>query len=96
MTLKRTRCLGKERHVKSILEELVKDHDKVLKDPAYKIAVSELADSSVNFVVRPWTKTGDYWTVYWDLVKGVKLAFDREGISIPFPQQDVHIHQAPV
>ena len=80
----------------AVLEKLVADHPLVLADPAPVIRVNELADSSVNFVVRPWTKTGDYWTVYWDLVKGVKLAFDREGISIPFPQQDVHIHQAPV
>ena len=80
----------------AVLEKLVADHPLVLADPAPVIRVNELADSSVNFVVRPWTKTGDYWTVYWDLVKGVKLAFDREGISIPFPQRDVHIHQAPV
>ena len=50
----------------------------------------ELADSSVNFVCRPWVKTADYWTVYWDLTRAVKQRFDAEGISIPYPQQDVH------
>jgi small conductance mechanosensitive channel len=54
----------------------------------------ELADSSVNFVVRPWSKTSDYWTVKWDLTRTVKEQFDAAGISIPFPQQDVHMHQA--
>jgi len=78
----------------AVLTKLVTDHPLVLADPAPVIKLNELADSSVNFVVRPWTKTGDYWTVYWDLIKGVKQAFDREGISIPFPQQDVHMHQA--
>ena len=56
-------------------------------------ALNELADSSVNFVVRPWTKTGDYWTVYWDITREVKMRFDREGISIPFPQRDVHFYE---
>jgi small conductance mechanosensitive channel len=78
----------------AVLTKLVTEHSLVLADPAPVIKLNELADSSVNFVVRPWTKTGDYWTVYWDLTKGVKQAFDREGISIPFPQQDVHMHQA--
>jgi small conductance mechanosensitive channel len=78
----------------AVLTKLVTEHPLVLADPAPVIKLNELADSSVNFVVRPWTKTGDYWTVYWDLTKGVKQAFDREGISIPFPQQDVHMHQA--
>jgi small conductance mechanosensitive channel len=78
----------------AVLERVVREHPLVLPEPKPVIKLHELADSSVNFVVRPWTKTGDYWTVYWDLVKGVKLAFDREGISIPFPQRDVHIHQA--
>ena len=78
---------------KSILEELVKDHDKVLKDPAYKIAVSELADSSVNFIVRPWVKAEDYWDVRFQLTESIKLRFDAEGIEIPFPQMDVHWHR---
>ena len=65
----------------------------MLETPAPKIAVSELADSSVNFVVRPWVKTEDYWDVYFDLTEKIKLTFDKEGISIPFPQQDVHLFQ---
>ncbi len=79
---------------KSILQDLIKKEKRVLKDPESVIAVSELADSSVNFVVRPWVKTEDYWGVYFDLTEAVKLRFDKEGISIPYPQQDVHIHQA--
>jgi small conductance mechanosensitive channel len=51
-----------------------------------------LGDSSVNFIVRPWTKTGDYWSTYWDLQRAVKEAFDAHGISIPFPQTDMHLH----
>ena len=78
----------------AVLEKLVAGHPLVLADPAPVIRLNELADSSVNFVVRPWTKTADYWTVYWDLIKSVKLAFDREGISIPFPQRDVHLFQS--
>ncbi len=77
----------------AILERLVSEHDLVLEDPAPNIRVHELADSSVNFIVRPWTKTEDYWTVYWDLTKAVKEAFDAEGVSIPFPQRDVHLFQ---
>ena len=61
--------------------------------PAATVAVVELADSSVNFVCRPWVNTADYWDVYFDLTEAVKKAFDNSGISIPFPQQDVHMHQ---
>lgn len=78
---------------KETLEEIVNADPRVLKDPAPTIAVSELADSSVNFVVRPWVKTADYWAVLFDLTEKVKLTFDAKGISIPFPQQDVHMHQ---
>jgi small conductance mechanosensitive channel len=74
------------------LEEVVKAHPMVLKEPAPVIRVHELADSSVNFVCRPWTKTSDYWTVYWDLTQQVKERFDQAGISIPFPQQDIHVY----
>ena len=77
----------------AILERLVAEHELILDDPEPVIRVHELADSSVNFIVRPWTKTEDYWTVYWDLTKGVKAAFDAEGVSIPFPQRDVHLFQ---
>ncbi|MGB1799410.1 MAG: mechanosensitive ion channel family protein [Gammaproteobacteria bacterium] len=77
---------------KDVLTELVNNDERILKDPAPVIAVSELADSSVNFVCRPWVKTADYWNVYFDLTEAVKLRFDAEGISIPYPQQDVHMH----
>ncbi|MCF7985061.1 MAG: mechanosensitive ion channel family protein [Thiohalocapsa sp.] len=75
-----------------VLEDVVTNHPLVLEDPAPNIRVSELGDSSVNFIVRPWTKTADYWTVYWDLQRAVKEAFDANGISIPFPQTDMHLH----
>jgi small conductance mechanosensitive channel len=75
---------------KDLLEKIVTADERVLKDPAPVIAVSELADSSVNFVVRPWVKTGDYWAVLWDITEKVKLEFDSNGISIPYPQMDVH------
>ena len=82
---------------RDVLQGLVDADSRILKDPEAVIAVSELADSSVNFVVRPWVKTEDYWNVRWSLTEQVKQAFDREGISIPYPQQDVHMHQvAPV
>jgi len=77
----------------SVLESIVKGHDKVLQDPEPVIKVHELADSSVNFVVRPWTNTSDYWDVYWDITRQVKERFDAEGLNIPFPQQDVYMHQ---
>ena len=77
-----------------VLEEVVAHHPLVLKDPAPVIRVNELADSSVNFIVRPWTNSGDYWTVNWDLQRAVKEAFDNNGISIPFPQTDMHLHVA--
>ncbi len=77
--------------VKSVLEGLLASDDRILKDPAPTIGVSELADSSVNFVVRPWVKSADYWTVLFDTNKSIKEKFDAEGISIPFPQQDVHL-----
>jgi len=75
-----------------VLEEVVAQHPLILKEPAPVIRVSELADSSVNFIVRPWTKTSDYWSVYWDLQRAVKEAFDANDISIPFPQTDMHLH----
>lgn len=74
-----------------VIEETVKAHPLVLAEPGPTIRVHELAASSVNFVCRPWTKTADYWTVYWDLTHQMKDAFGEAGISIPYPQQDVHI-----
>jgi len=76
---------------KEILERLVKEDDRVLDDPAVTIAVAELADSSVNLVFRPWVKTADYWAVRFDLTEKIKTSLDEAGISIPFPQQDVHL-----
>ena len=67
---------------------------RILKDPAPFVAVSELADSSVNFVVRLWVEAGDYWGVHFDTIEQVKKRFDAEGISIPFPQMDVYTHSA--
>ena len=78
---------------KNALESLLKQHPLVLKDPSPVVKLHELADSSVNFICRPWTKTADYWTVYWDITRSVKETFDQEGISIPYPQRDVHLYQ---
>jgi small conductance mechanosensitive channel len=78
---------------KSILQALASHDARVMKDPAPMIVVSELADSSVNFTVRLWVSTADYWGVFFDMQEGVKKAFDAQGISIPFPQQDVYMHQ---
>lgn len=78
---------------KKIMTDIVEADGRVLKDPAPTIAVFELADSSVNFVVRPWVKTEDYWDVYFDLTEKIKVTFDQEGISIPFPQSDIHLYQ---
>jgi small conductance mechanosensitive channel len=79
--------------VAATLKELVDADERILKDPECTIAVSELADSSVNFVVRPWVKSADYWGVKFDLTEAIKKRFDADGISIPFPQQDVYLHQ---
>ena len=75
--------------------ELMKAHPLVLDDPEPAVVITALADSSVNFVVRVWSKTSDYWDVYWDVTRAIKMEFDKEGISIPYPQQDVHMHQVP-
>jgi len=75
-----------------VLTDIVHGHDKVLDDPAPVIRLHELGESSVNFVVRPWVKTEDYWDVYWDVTRAVKMRFDAEGITIPFPQRDVHVY----
>ena len=80
--------------VRTAIQSLVDADERILKDPACTIAVAELADSSVNFVVRPWVRTADYWNVLFDLTEAIKKRFDEEGISIPFPQQDVHIYKA--
>ena len=75
-----------------VIEKVLAAEPKVLKDPAYQIAVSELADSSVNLVVRPWCAVDDYWTVYFDVTRAMKEQLEAAGCSIPYPQQDVHMH----
>lgn len=74
-----------------ILDVLSKD-DRILPEPEPTVAVGELADSSVNFLVRPWVKSADYWAVKWEITEAIKTEFDSNGISIPFPQRDVHVH----
>lgn len=81
------------KHVKKVLEEIVKADERVLADPAPMVAVGELADSSVNFVVRAWVKSGDYWGVFFDTTEAIKLRFDQEGIELPYPQRDVHLYE---
>ncbi|MDH3994869.1 MAG: mechanosensitive ion channel family protein [Gammaproteobacteria bacterium] len=78
-------------HAERVLEDILDKNEMVLKKPEPMIKLHALADSSVNFAVRPWVKTDDYWDVYWDITREVKMRFDREGISIPFPQRDVHM-----
>jgi small conductance mechanosensitive channel len=77
-----------------IMEQVVSEHPLVLKDPEPVVRVHALADSSVNFVCRPWVKTDDYWDVFWDVTRTVKERFDQNGVSIPFPQQDIHVIEA--
>ena len=77
----------------AILEGVVRSHELVLDDPEPIIRVHNLGESSVDFVCRPWCRTEDYWTVYWDVTETVKQRFDAEGVSIPFPQRDVHVYQ---
>ncbi len=81
------------KRAKQILVDLLTADSRVLADPPALVAVSELADSSVNFVVRPWVKSEDYWPLLFDITEKVKLEFDKQGVSIPFPQTDVHVHQ---
>lgn len=78
---------------KNTLETLVQADSRILANPAPIIAVAELADSSVNLIVRPWVNTGDYWDVRLELTENIKIIFDEKGISFPFPQQEVHMHQ---
>lgn len=78
---------------KQVMTDVLAQEDRILKDPAPQIAMLELSDSSVNFVVRPWVKAPDYWGVYMAVTEKIKKAFDANGISIPFPQRDVHLYQ---
>lgn len=76
-----------------VLREIVEANELVLDEPPPVIKLHALGESSVDFIIRPWVKTADYWTVYWDITRAVKKRFDAEGISIPFPQQDMHVYQ---
>lgn len=78
------------RKAKQVLQEIAEADDRILKDPATTIIVKELGDNSVNIGLRPWVNTPDYWSVHFDLIEKVKLRFDEEDISFPFPQRDVH------
>ena len=82
------------RKVKDVLKRLVDGDSRILEDPAPAILLSELADSSVNFTVRAWCNSADYWGIYFDMHENVKLTFDQEGISIPYPQSDVHLFKS--
>lgn len=78
---------------KQLLKDIVAADERILKDPAPAVAINDLGDSCVNFKVRPWVKSADYWDVLSDITETVKLTFDKEGISIPYPQTDVHLHK---
>ena len=78
---------------RKIIEGIIAEDNRVLKDPAPMVAVSELADSSVNFVARAWTSADDYWGFYFDTTEKVKKQFDAEGVSIPYPQRDIHVYE---
>lgn len=78
--------------VREVLTSILAEDDRVLKDPAPTIKMHAHGDSSIDWIVRPWVKTEDYWAVYWDLTEAIKSRFDKEGISIPFPQRDVHLY----
>ena len=78
-------------HAERVLKEILEAHEQVLDDPESMVKLHNLGESSVDFIVRPWAETENYWDVYWDVTREVKIRFDAEGISIPFPQRDVHI-----
>ncbi|MEM7704677.1 MAG: mechanosensitive ion channel domain-containing protein [Pseudomonadota bacterium] len=78
---------------RQLIEEVVTGHSQVLQDPAPTIALAELADSSVNFVVRPWSRTEDYWKVKFEITEQIKRRFDQAGVSIPYPQMDIHLNK---
>ena len=77
-----------------VLMDILSSHSSVLKAPEPMVKLHTLNESSVDFVVRPWVKTEDYWNVYWDVTRTVKQRFDEENISIPFPQRDIHIYKS--
>jgi small conductance mechanosensitive channel len=77
---------------RDLIMQVLNSDERVLKDPAPVVAVSELGDNSVNFVVRPWVEAADYWAVQWEFLETIKETFDANGVSFPYPQQDVHMH----
>ncbi len=81
------------RKAKQTLEKIIDEDTRILKEPAATVAVSTLGESSVDLVVRPWVKTEDYWSVYFSLIENIKLTFDEEKISFPYPQRDIHVHK---
>lgn len=81
------------RKAKSVIEEIVAADERILRDPAWNIAVNELADSAVNLIVRPWVNSGDYWPVYWHLMETIKIKLDENDIVIPYPQMDIYLHK---
>ncbi|MBY5947513.1 small-conductance mechanosensitive channel MscS [Photobacterium rosenbergii] len=81
------------KHTKAVLNRVIEADDRILKDPEPTVGVLALADSSVNFAVRPWVKTSDYWAVYFDLMQAIKEELDKENIGIPYPQMDVHLNK---
>lgn len=80
---------------KKVLTDILDNNQYVLKDPAYTVGLAELANSSINFVVRPWVKTADYWTARFEILEQIKNALDAANIEIPFPQMDIHVKQLP-
>lgn len=80
-------------HARTIIQEIISSDERILKDPAPVVAVSELGDSSVDFVVRPWVESANYFAVLWDMTEKIKKRFDEAGVSIPFPQRDVHLYE---
>ncbi|PIE97732.1 MAG: mechanosensitive ion channel protein [Treponema sp.] len=82
------------RQVEAVLKSILNRDSRILKDPAPTVGVLELADNSVNFAVRPWVATSDYWPTYFDLMKEIKITLDQNGITIPYPQRDVHLYHA--
>jgi small conductance mechanosensitive channel len=79
-----------------VLKQILDSNEKILHDPQPIIKLHELGESSVNFVVRPWVNKDDYWEVYWEVTRSVKMKFDEEGLSIPFPQRDIHLYKQTV
>jgi len=78
---------------KDVLNNLIDEDERILRDPEPFVAISQLADSAVNFVVKVWCNSSDYWGIYHDMQEKVKITFDHEGISIPYPQREIHVHQ---